>query len=333
MNNLNKWTDTILSSKQRITIPIMTHPGIDDINETIQNAVKYGNIHAKAIESVSKLFPVAAKTSIMDLTVEAEAFGCKVEFSDHSMPHVIGTLVSNIEEVRNLKVPDLNCGRIPEFLKAAKLSVDINSDKPFFAGVIGPFSLAGRLFGMSEIMMACYIEPETIELLLEKCSSFIHSYCKELKKIGCDGVLIAEPAAGLMSNDDCMKFSSVYIKKIVEDLQDDNFLVILHNCGNRGHCTDAMLYTGAKACHFGNAANMVEILKSCPKDIVVMGNVDPVGVLKQLEPDEVREYVYKLLVKTSEFDNYVLSTGCDLPPGVPLKNIEAFFDALNDYNQ
>jgi uroporphyrinogen decarboxylase len=78
---------------------------------------------------------------------------------------------------------------------------------------------------------------------------------------------------------------------------------------------------------------MVEILKSCPKDIVVMGNVDPVGVLKQMESQEVKKYVYELLIKTSEFDNFVLSTGCDLPPGVPLKNIEAFFDALSDYNR
>lgn len=321
------------NSKCRKAFAIMSHPGMELLGYSIEKTLTDSKALSEVIIKNGEVYPVMAMSSVMDLSLEAEAFGCKIEFRENEMPFVLNTILSDYNSVKNLKVPDLLAGRIPVFIDAAKRVVEKGKEIPFFAGVIGPFSLAGRLYGMSEIMMACYIEPETVELLLEKCYAFLHSYCKELKSIGCDGVLIAEPAAGLLSNDDCMKFSSVYIKKIIDDLQDDNFLVILHNCGNRGHCTDAMLYTGAKACHFGNAANMVEILKSCPKDIVVMGNIDPVGVLKQMESQEVKKYVYELLIKTSEFDNFVLSTGCDLPPGVPLKNIEAFFDALSDYNR
>ena len=39
-----------------------------------------------------------------------------------------------------------------------------------------------------------------------------------------------------------------------------------------------------------------------------------------------------ILKKTSEFDNFVLSTGCDLPPHVQSENISAFFEALDNYN-
>ena len=37
------------------------------------------------------------------------------------------------------------------------------------------------------------------------------------------------------------------IRRIVESVQDDRFLVILHNCGDTGHCTEAMVGTGAAA--------------------------------------------------------------------------------------
>ena len=33
-------------------------------------------------------------------------------------------------------------------------------------------------------------------------------------------------------------------REIVEKVQDDHFTVILHNCGNTGHCTKAMVATG-----------------------------------------------------------------------------------------
>ncbi|MFW5781596.1 MAG: uroporphyrinogen decarboxylase family protein, partial [Bacteroidota bacterium] len=139
-------------------------------------------------------------------------------------------------------------------------------------------------------------------------------------------------AAGLLSNEDCQVFSSDYVKDIVDAVQDDNFLVVLHNCGNRGHCTGAMLNSGANAFHFGNAIDMVETLKICPKDKLILGNVDPVGVMKMGSPQEVKAYVYDLLEKTVGYKNFVLSTGCDLPPHVPSGNISAFFEALKEFN-
>jgi len=64
-----------------------------------------------------------------------------------------------------------------------------------------------------------------------------------------------------------------------------------------------------------------------------MGNVDPVGVMKMKTPSEIKTYITDLLQRTATFDNFVLSTGCDLPPHVPAENIVAFFEALHEYNQ
>lgn len=333
MNNIKNWIQEQLNSSERIAVPIMTHPGIEMIGKTVKDAVQSGAVHAQAIKKLNNVYPVAAKTVIMDLTLEAEAFGCQIEFQENDMPHILGRLVSNAEEIENLKVPDLTAGRVHEYILANKLTVENTADKPVFAGVIGPFSLAGRLFDMSEIMVACYIEPEAITCLLEKCTTFIKNYCIELKRVGCSGVVIAEPAAGLLSNVDCQFFSSYYVKQIVDSVQDENFLVILHNCGNHGQCTEAMLATGANAYHFGNAIDIVETLKFCPDDKLIMGNVDPVGVMKQMNPDDVKAYVSDLLQRTVTFKNFVLSTGCDLPPHVPAVNISAFFEALKEFNK
>jgi uroporphyrinogen decarboxylase len=169
-------------------------------------------------------------------------------------------------------------------------------------------------------------------LLLEKCTTFLITYCQAIKQTGAQGVIMAEPAAGLISNDDCLMYSTPYIKRIVDAVQDDDFLLVLHNCGNTGHCTNAMVATGAKALHFGNRIDMVEALQACPSDILVMGNLDPVSVFKQANADEVYTKTTDLLNRTKDFPNYVLSTGCDVPPLIPQANISSFYRALDAFN-
>lgn len=323
----------MLQKKKRLAIPIMTHPGIELIGSTVLQAVTNGQVHADAICALNDRFPSDAVTAIMDLTVEAEAFGATIKFSENEIPNVTGRLVSDFDEVQALQVPSLDSGRVSEYLKANSIVASRVKDKKIYGGCIGPFSLAGRLFDLSELMMAIYIEPETVTLLLDKCTEFIAKYVSAMKECGINGVILAEPAAGLVSNDDCYTYSSTYVKKIIDAVQDDTFSVILHNCGNTGHCTDAMIRSGAAGLHFGNKADMVEALKTCPKDLPVMGNIDPVGIIQQGTPEKVYDAVTELLGKTAEYDNFILSSGCDVPPHVPIDNIKAFYKALSDYNE
>ena len=323
----------MLQKKKRLAIPIMTHPGIELCGSSVLKAVTDGQAHADAICALNDRFPADAVTAIMDLTVEAEAFGAQIRFSENEIPSILGRLVHDAGSVAGLEVPSLDRGRVPEYLKANRIVASRIKDKKVFGGCIGPFSLAGRLFDLSELMMAMYIEPETVTMLLEKCTAFITSYLLAMKGTGIDGVILAEPASGLVSNDDCYQYSSVYVRRIVDAVQDDGFSIVLHNCGNTGHCTDAMIRSGASALHFGNRADMVEALKTCPPELPVMGNIDPVTVMQQASPDQVYAAVSELLGKTAGFGNFILSTGCDVPPRTPVVNIQAFYQALADYNE
>ena len=311
----------------------MTHPGIELIGSTVLKAVTDGQTHADAICALNGRFPADAVTAIMDLTVEAEAFGAEIRFAEDEIPNVIGRRVTDYDSVTALEVPSLDKGRVPQYLKANALVASRIQDKPVYGGCIGPFSLAGRLFDLSEFMMAIYMEPETATLLLDKCTAFITEYVKAMKAAGISGVIMAEPAAGLISNDDCYAWSSVYVKQVIDAVRDEHFKVILHNCGNTGHCTDAMVRSGASAIHVGNRADMVEVLKACPADLPMMGNLDPVGVFKLASPEQVKAATLDLLDRTSAFDNFILSSGCDVPPHIPAENIIAFYEAVREYNE
>lgn len=47
----------------------------------------------------------------------------------------------------------------------------------------------------------------------------------------------------------------------------------------------------------------------------------------------MKQVVSKLLKETSDYPNFVLSSGCDTPPHTPATNIDAFFEALDEYNK
>jgi uroporphyrinogen decarboxylase len=332
--NMQQWTESVLSSGERLAIPLMTHPGIELTGRKIGDVVRHGELHYEAIKAIHDHYPtaVAVANIMMDLTVEAEAFGCTTNFYDDESPNITGSIVHDEKSIKKLVIPDVRAARIPEYLNAARLAVENLSDRPVFAGCIGPISLAGRLFGMTELMTGLYLEPETLKILLRKCSSFLLEYVRAFKNVGANGIIMAEPVAGLLSADLCDEFSSVYIKEIVSDVQDDRFIFILHNCGNTGSVTQSMLSTGARAIHLGNAIDIVGVFQEVPKNILVMGNLDPVGVFKLSTPNEVFATTLELLHRTAEYDNFIISSGCDTPPGVPRENIQALFNAVSEFN-
>lgn len=331
--NMKQWVAEIIHQKEVTAMPVMTHPGIELNGNTVREAVSKGKVHAEAVIKLTQAYQSAAACTIMDLTTEAESFGAEIAFSDEAVPAVVGHMLTDVKSINELQVPSLSAGRIPQYLKANLLAARAIQDRPVFAGCIGPFSLAGRLYDMSEIMVLIYEHPDEAHTLLAKCTQFIEKYCEALKQTGVNGVLMAEPAAGLMSNDDCKTFSSAYVKYIVNKVQDDNFIVVLHNCGNQGHCTETMVETGAAAYHFGNKCQMEEVIKEVPPTALAMGNLDPVSLFKDGTPEQMRKATLDLLEKTRQYPNFVLSSGCDTPPHTPIENVNEFFKALDDWNK
>jgi uroporphyrinogen decarboxylase len=122
------------------------------------------------------------------------------------------------------------------------------------------------------------------------------------------------------------------VKRIVDSVQDEGFLVIYHNCGdNTPVMLDSILSTGAAAYHFGNSIDLKQMLDRVPSDTVVMGNLDPAGVLRLGTPASVREATLALLRECHAYPNFVVSSGCDIPPLTPWENIDAFFEAVREY--
>ena len=128
------------------------------------------------------------------------------------------------------------------------------------------------------------------------------------------------------------EFSCEYVKQIVDAVQTDDFIVMYHNCGNYTiQMIDHILSIGASAYHFGNAIDMAQMMTHIPSDTIAMGNVDPAGQLRSGTPESVREATLAVMEACCVYPNFVISSGCDIPPLSQWENIDAFFAAAKEY--
>lgn len=332
--DVKSWLEELRTSKKKKALPILSFPSVSLLGCTVRELTASSDLQAEGMRLVAERTNAYASVSFMDLSVEAECFGSTIHFSDDEVPTVIGRIIESPEDAESLTVPKVGSARSGEYVEAIKKAVKLIEDRPVLAGMIGPFSLAARLMDVSEAMIYCYDEPEMVETVLDKVTAFLIEYAKAFKEVGAHGIVIAEPVAGMLSPSLEEEFSAPYVKKIVDAVQDDNFIVIYHNCGNNVlKMTDSILSTGAVAYHYGNAIDMEEMMKKMPSNVLVMGNVDPAGVLKEGTVEKVKTETLKLLKKCSLYSNFIPSSGCDIPPGTSWENIQAFFDVVDGFGE
>ncbi|MBE6608251.1 MAG: methyltransferase [Ruminococcaceae bacterium] len=319
----------ILENKDK-TVPILSFPSTQLLGISVKELIASSDKQLSGMKAIADRCAVGASLNMMDLSVEAEAFGAKVLFEEDEIPTVTEGVITDICDVEDIEVPKVGSARTSLYIDGVRKAKKEIKDIPVFCGVIGPYSLAGRLFDMTELMMECYDSPDEVKILLSKATEFLKEYIKAFKEAGADGVVMAEPAAGLLSPALAEEFSEPFVKEIFESVNDDDFVICYHNCGNTViNMADSIASLGADIYHFGNAIELKDMIPLMPSDTIVMGNVDPV-LFKDGTPDDIRNSVQKVYDACSSFDNFMISSGCDIPALAKWENIDAYFEKVKE---
>lgn len=330
--NMKAWLEELKAAPVKKALPVLSFPAIQLMGVTVKELISDSSLQARGMALVARRTDAAASVSLMDLSVEAECFGAQIRLSEGEVPTVVGQAVSTGEEAEALAVPEVGACRTELYIDAIRKAAGLITDRPVLAGVIGPFSLAARLLDVTQVMIDCYEEPDMVHTVLDKATRFLCAYCQAYKEAGADGVVLAEPVAGLLSPALAEEFSGPYVKRIVDAVQDDSFLVVYHNCGGSTiQQIDSILATGAGAYHFGNAIDMAEMMAHIPPDTVAMGNVDPAGEFRNGTPQSIRAATLAVMEACCQYPNFVISSGCDIPPLSRWENIDAFFAAVREF--
>ncbi len=312
----------------RLPMPIGVYAGLEITGASVREAVSSAEAQAQAVLALHERFDTPVMLTAMDLSAEAETYGCEVRMSDDEIPTVIGRRATSLDEVAALPDPRPGDCRTAVHLGTVQKLVAAGGGTPVLGGMIGPFSLAARLFGVSEALEATAAGPEVVEALLEKVTPFLADYAIAFREAGAAGVIMAEPAAGLLSPRGMARFSSAYVRRIVEAAQTEDFAIVLHNCGAKLAHLSKVLESGAEIYHFGEPMDILAALEKVDGSVILCGNLDPSAVFRYSTAEQVRERTRQLLEAARPYPRFIPSSGCDIPPGTPVENLEAFYGGV-----
>jgi uroporphyrinogen decarboxylase len=324
----------VKGSRGRLAMPIASYAGLEITGESVEDIVTVPGTQFKAIMALNDRYRTSILITAIDTTAEAETYGCEVKISEREAPAVVGRLVTNAAEVGALADPVPGDARTRVPLETAwRLTAEVGEGVPVLGAMLGPFALATRLFGLNETLEATATEPETIETLLDNVTGFLCRYALEFRETGAWGVLVAEAAPGRLTPEGLARFSTPFVKRIIKAVETSDFAVVLHNCHSGMEHLDGILASGAGIFHFGAGTDIVGALGKVGPEVILSGNLDTTKVFQKGTPQAAGEATKTLLEATRSYKNFIVSSGCDIPPGAPLANLNAFFRAVAEFNK
>jgi uroporphyrinogen decarboxylase len=313
------------SSESRLSIiPLMGFPGIQLNHTTLKQNVFNWEVQFRTLAALIKRFEPDGMFTLMDLSVEANALGLPVHFPLDETPTVERAVVchrSDLERFRHIDIlADGRAHMYCEVLRRLRQHFDILCG----GYVIGPYTLAALMMGATEAALATLDSPDLLHEILQLATRVVRRYAQGLIEAGAHTLMILEPSAVMLSPAAFCQFSGDYVRQLIDGM---GIPWILHICGNTTHLIPQMAATGVAGLSLDALVDLTAIAEHIPSEVMIMGNVNPVATMLQQSPQAVYQETHRLVEAMHAHPNFILSTGCDLPPETPLANIEAFMSA------
>lgn len=274
----------------------------------------------------------------VDDSTLAEACGAKVEFREDSVAVVKENepLLKDLREIDDLKIPDpMSDGRLPEWLETTSRVAEKLNGQAMLMGRAdqGPFSLLCLLRGTQEFLIDLFEEDEeVIHHALEWTTKVHIAFAKAQLKAGAMITSMGDAYASpnLISPDLYRKFALPYEKKAAEAIRKEGGLYSVHICGNTTKIIQDMSTIHADVLEVDSLLNLEEAKKNISEKIILMGNIDPNGILYLGNSQQIEDAVKDSIEKTRG-KGHIISSGCAVGGNTSPDNMRAFIKAARTY--
>jgi [methyl-Co(III) methanol-specific corrinoid protein]:coenzyme M methyltransferase len=301
---------------------------------------KFAALHSNAkmmsdaAASTYRLFGFECGVVPFDLCVEAEALGCEINVYAHLedilYPTIKRKLIHTEDEMEVTIPSDLSLrGRIPLVKETIGLmKSDIGNEVAVGTYVLGPFTLAGQIMELNDLLKLSFKKPDKVGKLLDALADAIIVVAKEYEKAGADYITVREMGAtsDVLSPRVFKNLILPYLKKIFASLTVNS---VLHICGKTNDIAVFMVESGAKAISVDQKNDLAETRKKVGRDALLFGNYDPYNVLVAGTPELVKGTIAKCIADGVS----AVWPGCDIWPTVPPENFIAMMDEVKNYRR
>ncbi len=265
-------------------------------------------------------------------TFEAEALGAKLKHAgDKGVPSVNGHPYTLGDEP---SVPEnfLSRGRIPELIAAVRLlKEEVGNQVAVIGGIVGPFSLATSLLGVTAMLRTSFKKPDSVVPYLEVAEQAGTLLGKALIEAGADIICVEDMMTSLniISPPIFRGLASPYQLRQLSQLTE--VPTILHICGKLNPLIEEVAKAKPTAISVEEVVNVPaarEAIKHLGRHLFI-GGVNAAQTLFSGEPGDVKREVQAAL--ESGYD--VIAPSCSIPPGSPTENLLAMVEAVQAHGR
>jgi len=280
-----------------------------------------------------------------DLAKEAEAFGCRVKYSDYVVPSIDQhVLHEDKSKLAKLVMPDpYKTARLPGFLEQCEALVKAKPPTAIGAVAVGPWTIAMLLRNPEIMCLDTIDDPAFVHDLMR----FSTEYAKQVgdavlgTKIG---LSYSDPTAScsLVGPETYREFIKPYHQDLVNYFRAKKVGTTVHICGTTHQIHEDLVDVGFVAITIdldqqGDPALQVDQLDRLitlgnQRSVVAIGNVD-VTIFERATKQQIEAEVKRCIDTAGKRSRFVLSTSCELPPRADPDCVKWMMDAAREYGR
>lgn len=293
--------------------------------------IRYGDYagdHRLLVEAqlkVAEKFDFDYVSVISDPAREAADLGAKVAFFPDQPPAIEEAEALLLDKVAlaRLQVPDpLVGGRMRDRVQgAARLREQVAGDKLVEGWVEGPCAMGADLRGINSLMLDFFDDPAFVRDLFAFAVEMELRFARAQVEAGVDLMGVGDAAASLVGPQIYAEFVRPYEQQLVDGLHGMGVKARLHICGNTRSILGGMGQLGCDIVDLDYPSPMADGRAQMGPGQVLLGNVNPVKVLRDGTPETIREAV--AACHAAAGSRYIVGAGCEIPRGTPEANVRA----------
>ncbi len=261
-------------------------------------------------------------SAISDPYRETEAFGGQITYLRDSVPRCTPPL-ENTNDLSILARPNPRTStRMADRVSAISEYRRLFSKEYSIMGWIeGPAAEAADLRGVTNFLMDTAENSAFLAELLDLCVEVGIDFARAQTDAGADTIGIGDAIASQLSPDAYESLIQPREKSLVEAIHDAGAFVRLHICGNITHLLPGIADLGVDILDVDHMVEITRVRRAVGERVAISCNIDPVGGIMQGTPASIREYVNGAY--RSVGNPFMVSAGCEIPPGTPEENLKA----------
>jgi len=232
----------------------------------------------------------------------------------------------SLDELNGLPLPSPKTdGLLPFVLNRLKLiegRLRSHGHRVYFAVARGPLNIASHLMGTTEFLTAMMLEPDKVEQLLQRITSFLKDWIHLQRETfpTIDGLFLLDDIVGFLGEEEFRRFALPWFKELYDEKVSIKFF---HNDAPCRVSAPYLVEMGVNLFNMGFEVSLGELKHLTRGQVTLLGNIPPRDLLANGTPEQVRDATEALLNSLEDRTRVIVSCGGGMPPGVKSENILA----------